>query len=261
MLRKLRFFAEQITKADLVALPRTTREKAYELDELEVKLEEQERELLEVNANVEKLRRSHSELVELQLVLEKAGSFFDAARSDAGLHASDFSMTRSASSSASVPLLGGLEGGEAATGAAPDAATPAGLLSPSMRPWLPLRLALGEAQAVPARTTAHSSLRPTCRLCLPRLTRAGLTGWETRAHTQNRRRRPCPGARKACGSRPSWPLRRCRMRTRTTRAAARTRTPRPPPSRPVPQPDRRTPPAPPGRCSPPHCILVHTRAH
>ena len=159
----------------------------------------------------------------------------------------------------SEPHLAGR--GEAATGAAPDAATPAGLLSPSMRPWLPLRLALGEAQAVPARTTAHSSLRPTCRLCLPRLTRAGLTGWETRAHTQHRRRRPCPGARKACGSRPSWPLRRCRMRTRTTRAAARTRTPRPPPSRPVPQPDRRTPPAPPGRCSPPHCILVHTRAH
>ena len=59
MLRKLRFFAEQITKADLVALPRTTREKAYELDELEVKLEELERELLEVNGNVEKLRRSH----------------------------------------------------------------------------------------------------------------------------------------------------------------------------------------------------------
>lgn len=59
MLRKLRFFGEQIAKADLVALPRTTREKAYELDELEVKLEELERELLEVNGNVEKLRRSH----------------------------------------------------------------------------------------------------------------------------------------------------------------------------------------------------------
>jgi len=76
MLRKLRFFAEQITKADLVAVPRTTRDKAYELDELEVKLDELERELLEINGNVEKLRRSHSELMELQLVLEKAGSFF-----------------------------------------------------------------------------------------------------------------------------------------------------------------------------------------
>ena len=107
MLRKLRYFAEQITKADLVAVARPQRDKAYELDELEVKLEEQERELLELNANVEKLRRSHSELVELQLVLEKAGSFFDAARTDAGLHADDFSASADASTSA----IGGLEGG------------------------------------------------------------------------------------------------------------------------------------------------------
>jgi V-type H+-transporting ATPase subunit a len=104
MLRKLRYFAEQITKADLVAVPRPQRDKAYELDELEVKLADQERELLEVNANVEKLRRSHSELVELQLVLEKAGSFFDAARTDAGLHADDFSASTEAISSS-------LEGG------------------------------------------------------------------------------------------------------------------------------------------------------
>ena len=59
MLRKLRFFSDQIDKADLVAVARPPRDKAYELDELEVKLEELERELLEVNANVEKLRRSH----------------------------------------------------------------------------------------------------------------------------------------------------------------------------------------------------------
>jgi len=108
MLRKLRFFAEQITKVDLVAVPRPQRDKAYELDELEVKLEEQERELLEVNANFEKLRRSHSELVELQLVLEKAGSFFDAARTDAGLHADDFTVSASDSS-----LEGGAGGAKA----------------------------------------------------------------------------------------------------------------------------------------------------
>jgi len=59
MLRKLRFFSDQINKAELVAVPRAQRDKAYELDELEVKLEELERELLEVNGNVEKLRRSH----------------------------------------------------------------------------------------------------------------------------------------------------------------------------------------------------------
>lgn len=59
MLRKLRFFAEQIAKAELVATPRAGREGALELDVLEAKLDEQERELLEVNSNVEKLRRSH----------------------------------------------------------------------------------------------------------------------------------------------------------------------------------------------------------
>ena len=54
-------------------------------------------------------------------MLEKAGSFFDAARSDAGLHASDFSQSRSASASASAPLLGALEGGEGGAGGASKA--------------------------------------------------------------------------------------------------------------------------------------------
>jgi hypothetical protein len=36
--------------------------------------------MLEVNGNSERLMRSYSELVELQLVLEKAGNFFDQAR-------------------------------------------------------------------------------------------------------------------------------------------------------------------------------------
>jgi V-type H+-transporting ATPase subunit a len=45
-----------------------------------VKLEELEKELLEVNANAERLARSFSELVELQLVLEKASAFFDDAQ-------------------------------------------------------------------------------------------------------------------------------------------------------------------------------------
>lgn len=42
-----------------------------------------ESELLEVNGNQDKLSRSHSELVELQLVLEKAGGFFDEAMTGA----------------------------------------------------------------------------------------------------------------------------------------------------------------------------------
>ena len=43
-------------------------------------LEELERELLETNGNAERLARSYNELVELQLVLERAGSFFDETR-------------------------------------------------------------------------------------------------------------------------------------------------------------------------------------
>jgi len=41
------------------------------------KLEELEQEIMEVNGNSERLARSYNELVELQLVLERAGSFFD----------------------------------------------------------------------------------------------------------------------------------------------------------------------------------------
>lgn len=64
MLRKLRYFAEQISKAELVVLPRVSRDAPpLELDELEAKLDEQERELLEVSGNVEKLRRSHRRVV------------------------------------------------------------------------------------------------------------------------------------------------------------------------------------------------------
>ena len=53
---------------------------SIDIDELEAKLDELETELLEVNSNSERLTRSHSELVELQMVLEKAGAFFDEAR-------------------------------------------------------------------------------------------------------------------------------------------------------------------------------------
>jgi V-type H+-transporting ATPase subunit a len=44
---------------------------------LQAKLEELERECLETNANMDRLHRSYAELVEMQLVLEKAGTFFD----------------------------------------------------------------------------------------------------------------------------------------------------------------------------------------
>jgi V-type H+-transporting ATPase subunit a len=48
-----------------------------------VKLGELESELLEILANSEKLKRTHSELTELHLVLQKASSFFSSARDNA----------------------------------------------------------------------------------------------------------------------------------------------------------------------------------
>jgi len=82
MLRKLRFFQDQIVKEDIFLSQKADVNKPYDLDELESRLGELEAELLEVNSNQDKLSRSHSELVELQLVLEKAGGFFEEAVQD-----------------------------------------------------------------------------------------------------------------------------------------------------------------------------------
>jgi len=76
MARKLRFFKDQIEKAGLPVNGRgAVRE--LTLDELESRLEDLEKELLEVNANSERLFRTEAELVELQMVLERAGTFFE----------------------------------------------------------------------------------------------------------------------------------------------------------------------------------------
>ena len=50
---------------------------------MQAKLEELEKELTVINENSERLHKSRAELNELQLVLEKAGAFFDEARQDA----------------------------------------------------------------------------------------------------------------------------------------------------------------------------------
>ena len=50
---------------------------------LQTRLDQLEGELLELNSNSEKLQRSQAELVELSLVLEKAGSFFSDAQNRA----------------------------------------------------------------------------------------------------------------------------------------------------------------------------------
>jgi len=95
MQRKLRFLLEEMGKADIVepesknlALQKAIQdsrvlsgyEKTYDLDELEVTLDELEHDLTDISAAMTKLERSKSELVEFQLVLDRAGSFFDTAR-------------------------------------------------------------------------------------------------------------------------------------------------------------------------------------
>lgn len=69
-----------------------------------MKLEELERELLEVNANAERLARSFSELVELQLVLERASHFFDDAQHRASTAAFETRPADSKSPFSTVPL-------------------------------------------------------------------------------------------------------------------------------------------------------------
>ena len=76
MLRRLRYFGEQMGKAGLIPMARPAPDQACTLDELETKLEDLEGELRQITDNTEKLRRGHSELVELQIVLEKASGFF-----------------------------------------------------------------------------------------------------------------------------------------------------------------------------------------
>lgn len=70
---------------------------------LQAKLDELEAEMLEVNGNSDRLARSYNELVELQLVLEKAGSFFDQARVEAA--AENFERSYSTQEDMGAPLL------------------------------------------------------------------------------------------------------------------------------------------------------------
>ncbi len=69
MSRKLRFFHDQVAKAGKLAY-RPIMENVTDLDELDHKLGDLESELLEINANNDKLQSSQSELTELKLVLQ-----------------------------------------------------------------------------------------------------------------------------------------------------------------------------------------------
>ncbi|XP_009373024.2 V-type proton ATPase subunit a3 [Pyrus x bretschneideri] len=104
MARKLRFFKEQMSKADLPP-SKSARQVDVNVDDLEVKLGELEAELIEINLNDEKLQRSYNELLEYKLVLEKAGEFFHAARSSAVLHQRENEFRDIGDESLDMPLL------------------------------------------------------------------------------------------------------------------------------------------------------------
>jgi V-type H+-transporting ATPase subunit a len=71
------------------------------------KLEDLERETLEHNSNSERLQRTHSELAELQILLEKAGQFFHSANQLAAREAVSMPATTDTTpQDMGAPLLG-----------------------------------------------------------------------------------------------------------------------------------------------------------
>ncbi|CAN6543998.1 unnamed protein product [Malus baccata var. baccata] len=104
MARKLRFFKEQMSKADLPT-SKSARQVDVNVDDLEVKLGELEAELIEINSNDEKLQRSYNELLEYKLVLEKAGEFFHSAQSSAVLQQRENESRDISDESLDTPLL------------------------------------------------------------------------------------------------------------------------------------------------------------
>ncbi|XP_076894621.1 V-type proton ATPase subunit a3-like [Bidens hawaiensis] len=103
--RKLRFFKEQMSKADIKSSVKSEAKAELNLDELEAKLGELEAELTEVNANNKKLQRGYNELVEYKLVLQKAGEFFKEAQSRATDQQTEASSEQAAEVSLETPLL------------------------------------------------------------------------------------------------------------------------------------------------------------
>ncbi|KAI3446157.1 hypothetical protein Pfo_002822 [Paulownia fortunei] len=105
MARKLRFFRDQMSKAGLPPAERSVTQAITSLDDLEVKLGDLEAELVEINANGEKLQCSYNELAEYKLVLQKAGEFFHSALSGAEAHQREYTSNQSGEESLETPLL------------------------------------------------------------------------------------------------------------------------------------------------------------
>ncbi|KVH88978.1 ATPase, V0 complex, subunit 116kDa [Cynara cardunculus var. scolymus] len=105
MARKLRFFKDQMSKAGFTPSGKTDAQVDINLDDLEVNLGNLEAELIEINANGEKLQRGYNELLEYKLVLQKAGEFFRVAHSSAVAQQSESALDQAPEESLETPLL------------------------------------------------------------------------------------------------------------------------------------------------------------
>ncbi|KAJ0087270.1 hypothetical protein Patl1_09235 [Pistacia atlantica] len=105
MARKLRFFREQMSKAGLFPSTKSVTSDDIDFDNLEVKLGELEAELIEMNANDEKLQQTYNELLEYKLVMQKAGEFFSSAQGRAAAQQRELEAHHSGEGSIDSPLL------------------------------------------------------------------------------------------------------------------------------------------------------------
>ncbi|EEF49468.1 V-type proton ATPase subunit a3 [Ricinus communis] len=109
MARKLRFFKDQMEKAGVFPSSKSTTRNDINMDGLDIKLGELEAELVEMNANNDKLQRTYNELIEYKLVLHKAGEFFSSALSSATSQQRELESGQVGEESLETPLLGDQE--------------------------------------------------------------------------------------------------------------------------------------------------------
>ncbi|WCJ40923.1 V-type proton ATPase 116 kDa subunit a 1 [Euphorbia peplus] len=105
MARKLRFFKEQMEKAGMSPSSKSVTKNDIGLDSLDLKLGELEAELVEMNANDDKLQRTYNELRECKLVLEKVGGFFSTALSSATAQRREIESRQVGEEPLETPLL------------------------------------------------------------------------------------------------------------------------------------------------------------
>ncbi|KAM0942870.1 hypothetical protein DsansV1_C14g0131951 [Dioscorea sansibarensis] len=105
MARKLHLFREQMAKAGISSAAMAGAQTHVDFDDLEIKLGELEAELVEVNANNEKLQRTYNELLEYKLVLQKTGEFFYSAQSSAAAQQREIGAHQVGDGSLESPLL------------------------------------------------------------------------------------------------------------------------------------------------------------